>query len=85
MLDLQQLHELEQLIDSGHYSEARHQVRSMLHTLQEARQLTDGNQRALLAAELLSDTLDMLLLYRHEAQITTSPVRAARLLLQASH
>lgn len=78
MLNPQDFHELEQLINSGQYSDARHRVRGMLHSLQEAGQ-AGGNHAAQLAAELLTDTLDMLL-YRHEAQITTSPVRAARLL-----
>jgi hypothetical protein len=37
---------------------------------------------AQLTAELLSDTLDMLLLYRHESQISTYQIKAARLLFE---
>lgn len=84
MIDLQHFHELEQLINSGHYSEARHHVRAMLDAMQRLQHSAgDSDERAQLASELLSDTLNMLLLYRHESQITVYPVRAARLLLAA--
>lgn len=81
MIDTQHFHELEQLINSGQYSEARHRLRSMLEQLQHYTLAPyDDEDPVHLAAALLSDTLDMLLLYRHESQITTYPVKAARLL-----
>lgn len=84
MIDTQNFFELEQLITAGHYSDARHYARSMLNVLHQQELLSDGGESSTrLAAELLSDTLDMLLFYRHESQITTYPVKAARLLFQS--
>lgn len=85
MIDSQHFHELEQLIAAGHYSDARHYARSMLNILKQQDFPHDGGESpARLAAELLSDTLDMLLFYRHESQITTYPIKAARLLFHGS-
>lgn len=85
MIDSQHFYELEQLISAGHYSDARHHVRSMLHMLQQQGMPSDDRESpTMLAAELLSDTLDMLLFYRHESQITTYSIKAARLLFHGS-
>lgn len=83
MIDSQHFYELEQLITAGNYSDARHYVRGLLDMLQQQGfSSNDRGSSAQLAAELLSDTLDMLLLYRHESQISTYPIKAARLLFQ---
>lgn len=83
MIDSQHFYELEQLITAGHYSDARHYARSLLDLLRQQDFYSgDEESPAQLAAELLSDTLDMLLLYRHESQISTYPIKAARLLFQ---
>lgn len=88
MIDSQHFYELEQLITAGHYSDARHYARSLLDLLRQEdfcsgdSSSIDKESPAQLAAELLSDTLDMLLLYRHESQISTYPIKAARLLFQ---
>ncbi|HSC75490.1 MAG TPA: hypothetical protein VLB90_04545 [Pseudomonadales bacterium] len=83
MIDSQHFYELEQLITAGHYSDARHYVRSLLGMLQQQDiSSSDREGSTRLAVELLSDTLDMLLFYRHESQITTYPIKAARLLFQ---
>jgi hypothetical protein len=85
MIDSQHFYELEQLITAGHYSDARHCVRSMLNVLRQQEIPSEGGESpAMLAAELLSDTLDMLLFYRHESQISTYPIKAARLLFHGS-
>jgi len=83
MISTQDFFELEQLITAGHYSDARYHVRSLLDMLQQQDfSSNDGESQAKLAAELLSDTLDMLLFYRHESQISIYPIKAARLLFQ---
>ena len=84
MIGSQHFYELEQLITAGHYSDARYYVRSLLGMLQQQNfSSSDEEISAQLAAELLSDTLDMLLFYRHESQISIYPVKAARLLFQS--
>ncbi|MFP5430128.1 MAG: hypothetical protein ACLGHE_03985 [Gammaproteobacteria bacterium] len=83
MINIHRIDEVESLIREGRHCKARHVLRDLLveiKTCQPAdRQQAEKNG---IVAGLLSDTLDMLLLFYHESQISLSALRAARLLLQ---
>lgn len=84
MIDMQRFDEVEMLIKEGRHGKARHVIRDMLAELKQ-HQPADGHQaeKSSIVAGLLSDTLDSLLLFYHESQISVNAIRAARLLTQS--
>lgn len=83
MINIQRIDEVEALIREGRHCKARHLLRDLLAELKR-HQPADRHQaeRTSIVTGLLSDTLDMLLVFYHESQISTNALRAARLLAQ---
>lgn len=83
MINIHRIDEVESLIREGRHCKARHLLRDLLaeiRTCQAADRLQAEKNG--IVAGLLSDTLDMLLLFYHESQISLNALQAARLLLQ---
>lgn len=78
MINLQSFNELEALIRDGHHRKARHLIRDMLAEIKQ--HFIEVDEQASVVKGLLSDTLDMLLGFTHESQISLNAIRAARLL-----
>lgn len=85
MINSQRFDEVEELIREGRHGKARHAIRGLLAEIRQQQQ-DAGNQdeQSSVVTGLLSDTLDMLLLFYHESQISLNSIKAARLLAQAS-
>jgi len=78
MISLQSFHEVEELIRDGQHRRARHLIRDILGEFRQ--HFHEADEQAAIVKGLLSDTLDMLLIFSHESQITLNSIRAARLL-----
>lgn len=78
MISLQSFHEVEELIKDGQHRRARHLIRDILGEFRL--HFHEADEQAAIVKGLLSDTLDMLLLFSHESQITLNSIRAARML-----
>lgn len=83
MITIHRIDEVEALIREGRHCKARHVLRDLLADIR-AHKPVDRHQaeRTGIVAGLLLDTLDMLLLFYHESQISLNALQAARLLLQ---
>lgn len=78
MINLQSFNELEALIKDGQHRKARHLIRDMLAEIKQ--HFIELDEQSSVVKGLLSDTLDMLLGFTHESQISLNAIRAARLL-----
>lgn len=83
MINIHHIDEVESLIREGRHCKARHLLRDLLAEL-KMHQPADHHQaeKTNIVTGLLSDTLDMLLVFYHESQISLNALRAARLLVQ---
>ena len=80
MINQQNFNEVEELIKDGQHRKARHLIRDMLAEIKQG--FHDADEKTSVVKGLLSDTLDMLLLFSHESQISLNSIKAARLLAQ---
>ena len=78
MINLQSFNEVEELIKDGQHRKARHLIRDMLAEIKQ--HFIEVDEQSSVVKGLLSDTLDMLLNFTHESQISLNAIRAARLL-----
>lgn len=83
MITVHRIDEVESLIREGRHCKARHHIRDMLADL-GAHKPSDPHlaERWRVVSGLLTDTLDMLLLFYHESQISLHALQAARMLVQ---
>lgn len=80
MINQQSFNEVEELIKDGQHRKARHLIRDMLAEIKQ--HFHEADEKTRVVKGLLSDTLDMLLLFSHESQISLNSIKAARLLAQ---
>lgn len=83
MINARHIDEVEAMIREGRHGKARHLIRDLLTELQ-GQESSDRYlaEKINVIAGLLSDTLDMLLMFCHESQISLNGLHAARLLAQ---
>lgn len=85
MINSRRFEEVEELIREGRHGKARHVIRALLAEIRQQQQDAGSqDEHSSVVTGLLSDTLDMLLLFYHESQISVNSIKAARLLAQAS-
>jgi len=89
MINSERFDEVEELIREGRYGKARHAIRGMLADMKQyptpSFSQFSQDEKTSVVTGLLSDTLDMLLFFYHESQISLNSIKAARLLSQGFH